>query len=123
MPSETVAPFSSRNRGAQPQVDRDFPNDARIGLLHILYQAVEKGFAAWQPVARELQRISRTTPILYDTYTEPDSSRSDAERLLMKLPWEKVYDFCERLHGSLAQEVGYTDSFNGYHVTTSRGEA
>jgi hypothetical protein len=34
-----------------------------------------------------------------------------------------VYDFCERLHGHLAHEVGYLDEHEDYRVSTPRGEA
>ena len=47
-----------------------------------------------------------------------DFGRFESRRaILSALRWEKVYDFCERLHGHLARDVGY--SWNDeYQVTT-----
>jgi len=35
-------------------------------------------------------------------------ARASGEKLLLSLPWDKILDFCERLHHSLAQGVGRT---------------
>ena len=104
------APFSSRNRGSQPAIDNTFPTTARIGLLHIVRIAIEKQFiGGWIDIANELERIGRKTPGKYSTRYLPDFERAETnvESLLEALPWEKVLDFCERLHGSLAREVGH----------------
>ncbi len=37
-------PFSARNRNAQKAIDHDFPMTARIGLLHILHDAVASDY-------------------------------------------------------------------------------
>ena len=37
----------------------------------------------------------------------------------MGLPWEKVFDFCERLHSHLAREVSYYDSGARAHIVTT----
>jgi hypothetical protein len=49
-------------------------------------------------------------------------ARCDAEAALGRLPWEKAYDFCERLYGHLASEVGYYDNNEEYNLKTSRRE-
>jgi hypothetical protein len=46
---------------------------------------------------------------------------SDAEFCLSELSWQQGYDFCERLFGHLAKEVGYEEEF-GFHVDTPRSE-
>ena len=38
------------------------------------------------------------------------------------MAWDKTYDFCERLHGHLACEIGYHDENDRYNVKTSRAE-
>jgi hypothetical protein len=101
MAEEIVPPFSARNRGAHAQIDDDFPQSARIGLLHLLNQLVAGGYVPdWTTVAVELQRIARV---------RPDIDRGRAfeisEELLFQLTWDKVLDFCERLYGRLAQDV------------------
>ncbi|MGO8819212.1 MAG: hypothetical protein ACLQVG_31620 [Terriglobia bacterium] len=114
MADELVSPFSSRNRGAHAQIDEDFPESARIGLLHILRAGLEKQYlAGWRDVALELQRIAREVPASYDPSSQSDrTAQSDAIDLLMKLPWERAYDFCERLHGHLAQEAVYPCTYD-----------
>lgn len=52
-------------------------------------------------MAGELQRIARV---------RPDFRTFDVEELLLALPWDKVFDFCERLYGHLAQDVHF---YNG----------
>jgi hypothetical protein len=43
--------------------------------------------------------------------------------LLLTLPWEKVFDFCERLYGNLAKDVGFYDGDAGaWEVTTPKSE-
>lgn len=54
MTSIPVAPFSARVRGTHHQIDSDFPASARVGLLHLLAELVEKGYIDnWIPFARE----------------------------------------------------------------------
>src|SRR5207249_10153813 len=56
-------------------------------------------------------------------------AQKDSEEILNQLPWEKVYDFCERLHNHLAKEVraqrinndGY-DTVTCLDTITSLGE-
>ena len=118
------APFSARHRGQRRQIDGDCPPTARNGLTHLLLDLVEREYVAgWNSIARELQRIGRSAAIAYDPQSVPAArrARSDAEEALASLPWEKVYDFCERLHSHLAREVGYTWN-DEYTVTTPKAE-
>ena len=118
------APFSARNRGQHRQVDAGFPASARNGLLHLLYDLVEKEYVAgWSAIARELQRVGRLAPVEYNMSSVPSmwQAKADAEAALTSLDWQKAFDFCERLHHHLAREVGYHDNFD-YHVTTPRTE-
>lgn len=107
-------PFSARNRGAHAQIDNDCPETTRIGLLHLLHRLVDKEYVeGWPGVNGELQRIARVRP----------SGNSNTERLLLELPWEKVFDFCERLYGHLTKDV-YTYDREAEEVvlTTPRSE-
>jgi hypothetical protein len=124
MPDDPTRPFSSRNRGVHAQIDRDFPEAARIGLLHLLYAGLEKRYLnGWGEIALELQRIARIAPVPYAPTSESeDAAQSDAKDLLMKLPWERGYDFCERLYGHLAREVGWQDEDGIYNVKVPRSE-
>jgi hypothetical protein len=111
MAEEIVPPFSARNRGALAQIDNQCPESTRIGLLHLLYRLVEKKYVeGWQEVAGELKRIARVAP------GEEDRPREVTGELLGTLSWDKVFDFCERLYGHLAQEVSFYDSYAEQHV-------
>lgn len=117
-------PFSARNRGNHHQVDNAFPQSARNGLTHLLIDLVEKEYVAnWIVVARELQRIGRLPPVEYDRTKTPSlrQAREDAETALGALGWERIYDFCERLHNHLACATGYfwNDEF---HEKESKSE-
>jgi hypothetical protein len=118
-------PFSARNRKQHRQIDNDFPETARVGLLHLLFDLVSKQYVAgWPEVATELQRIGRQVPVEYESSSVPSTrkARQDVEGALAALAWDRAYDFCERLHGHLASETGYYDDTRAYNVKTSRGE-
>lgn len=58
MDPKILPPFSARNRGAHVQIDSDFPESARTGLLHLLYDLVEREYVGgWIDLARELERM------------------------------------------------------------------
>lgn len=119
-----IAPFSARVRGTHRQVDSEFPASARVGLLHLLAELIEKGFIDnWIPFARELQRLGRLPPVQYDgqTVAHLKQARNDATVALDGLSWERCYDFCERLHSFLARDVGHYNNF-GFEVETEKSE-
>jgi hypothetical protein len=69
-------------------------------VLHIVLKAIEQHYVEDQrTVIRELERIARVRPDAY----------SDIDGLLMQLPWDKVFDFCERLYTHLAQDYRQYD--------------
>jgi hypothetical protein len=108
-------PFSARNRGAHRQIDNEFPPSARTGIMHILLGLVDKGFLQWIAVAREIQRIGRMPPAEYNESSVASirEAKTDAQSGLEALEWDKVFDFCERLYGYLARDVGryWNDDF------------
>lgn len=118
-------PFSSKISGVNQRIDRDFPSSARMGLLHLLHNLVRRRYVeGWVTLAQELQRIARARPTDYGSYdlvVGMRQAQKDSEAAINQLPWEKSYDFCERLHNHLAQEVGHYD-FNSYEVDMTRGD-
>jgi hypothetical protein len=99
---DIIPPFSTRNRGTHTQIDNDCPETARIGLLHLLKDLISRKYVdGWQIVSEELQRIARI---------KPGSPHPSVQEVLLELPWAKVFDFCERLHSHLAQQVEYFDT-------------
>ncbi|MEX3839868.1 hypothetical protein [Paraburkholderia sp. BR10882] len=80
--------------------------------------------ADWTVVARELHRIGRLPVVTYNSSSSSslEVASTNAAAALEGLGWDKVYDFCERLYGHLAQEVGHEEHFNGYVVDFSRGD-
>lgn len=117
-------PFSARNKGIHRQIDSAFPLSARIGLLHLLLDLIDREFVAdWISVARELQRIGRLPPVEYvnSKVASLNQARRDAEDALVGLTWDKTYDFCERLYSYVAREVGYHYN-DQYDVRTSKAE-
>lgn len=103
------APFSARHRGKSGQVDNAFPETARTALLHLLHDLVERRFVTgWPAVAQELRRVGRQPPVSYGSAGNADKqARADVDAALPGLKWEKVYDFCERLYGHLAQATSH----------------
>lgn len=118
------APFSARNKGVHHQIDAAFPPSARIGLLHLLLDLIERNFLIdWISVARELERIGRLPPTGYNNSKSASlqQAQMNAKEALDGLEWDKAYDFCERLHNHLAREVGhhYNDE---YEIQTPKSE-
>ena len=114
MADELVSPFSSRNRGAHAQIDEDFPESARMASFISCAQALRSNIS---PVGEMLpwscSALLCKCPRLNDPSSQSDrTAQSDAIDLLMKLPWERAYDFCERLHGHLAQEAVYPCTYD-----------
>jgi len=100
-------PFSRRTHGSQ-WIQDDFPDSARIGLIHLLYDLVDRNYVdGWINIDRELRRISREEPVKYDRQkgTSIESACTSAEKLLKEIEWNKIFDFCERLYSNLANEV------------------
>ncbi len=113
-------PFSRRIVSSQ-WVQDDFPDSARMALLHLLHDLVDCRYVnGWIEIDREIRRINREAPQIYD-HQKVDSvqnARLSAEQLLRTLEWQKIFDFCERLQSHLAASI---DDWNG-HVEIDRGE-
>lgn len=110
MTDSRQSPFSARNKGAHRQIDADFPLSAKVGLIHLLLDLIERDYVdGWVVIAKELQRIARILPVEYNSMKVGTSrqAKQDAEDALTALSWDRTYDFCERLHGHLSKEVGY----------------
>lgn len=91
----------------------------------MLFDLIERRYLPdWTVVARELHRIGRFSVVEYSSSHVPSLKQAtvDAESALESLAWEKLYDFCERLHGHLPQEIGYEDNYGSYIVQVSRGD-
>lgn len=104
------SPFSARNRREKDWIENDFPASARIGLLHLLNEAVDKVYLpGWSVVAKELRRIARDAPRDYDSslVASIKAARLDVEATLKLLKWGQVYDFCERLYSHLPEDTLY----------------
>jgi len=112
---KTLPPFSARNRGAHAQIDNECPESTRVGLLHIVLNAVGQHYVEdQQTVVRELERIARVRPDAF----------SDIDGLLMQLPWDKVFDFCERFYNHLAQDYQrYDRELEALVRVTAKSEA
>jgi hypothetical protein len=118
MPNNALPPFSARNRGDLAPIENDFPDTARIGLVHLVADAVQRDYVpGWIPVARELHRIARAAPKKYDPSVVEDiaAAETDVSRAIMSLPWQRPYDFCERLHNYLARAT-WIDSDGDSHA-------
>ena len=120
----TTVPFSARNRREKDWIEEDFPASARNGLLHLLNDAIDNNYVSgWPIVAKELRRIVRVDPRNYDgSYLESiKQARNEAEALLNRLEWQRVYDLCERLYNHLAQGTVYER--NGEVVTITKSQS
>jgi hypothetical protein len=115
---EILPPFSARNRGAHAQIDNDCPETARFGLLHLIRELVARRYVeSWNSVVRELERIARVRPEQHESNVE------GAELALLRLEWDKVFDFCERLYSHLTKDVYRENGETGeYDLFTRRSD-
>lgn len=111
MNDKTYVPFPAREGLVQgPPIEGDFPNTARVALLHCLEDLVERGAIRgdWIGVCRELQRLTREKRPLPDAdswrATRADGTEA-AGSLLAEAPWEMAFYFCERLYQRLLQAI------------------
>ena len=113
---KTLPPFSARNRGAHAQIDNECPESTRIGLLHIVLVAVGQHYVEdYRTVVRELERVARVRPSEFSV---------DIDELLAQLPWDKVFDFCERFYNHLAQDYQrYDQEAEALVQVTSKSDA
>jgi hypothetical protein len=122
MGAEFQIPFSVRTLAKSNQIADDFPQTGRIGLLHLIRELIAREYIeGWRGVIQELQRIGRITPVEYPNRT-PEFYVETSETLITSLSWEKVFDFCERLHSYLARDVGYHEQYDGFTITTPKSE-
>jgi hypothetical protein len=124
MTTAPLPPFSGRNRREKVWIEEDFPDSARTGLLHLLKHSVDMDYlSGWPAIAEELGRIARAAPQDYDPrYIESvKKARFHAETFLNQLGWDRVYDFCERLHSHLAQATAREQ--NGEIVTITKAQS
>ena len=117
------SPFSRRNSGSQ-WIQDDFPSSARIALIYLLHDLVDKKYVeSWIDIDREARRIAREEPIVYnrEKVSTYEDARTSVESIIKVLSWGKIFDFCERLHTHIATEVTEWDSFgNVSELVTSR---
>lgn len=114
MANSPTTPFSARISSERARIDEAFPLSARAGLLHLLNEAVNGHYVAgWHSVAKEARRIARTAVRNYDTHTVSDTraAQEDTEQFINEMSWDRVFDFCERLHSDLA--TGYSYEYDG----------
>ncbi len=119
------APFSRREMGAKEWVQEDFPQSARIALLHLLHDLVHREYVGgWVEIDKEVRRLAREAPLEYELGDSETlrNARIDTEGILSRLPWPKVFDFCERLQSHLATEVHEFDFNGNREVLTDREE-
>ncbi|MBY0444522.1 MAG: hypothetical protein K2Q15_04845 [Burkholderiales bacterium] len=124
MTDSALIPFSARHSILSKQIDNGFPDTAKSGLTHLLFDLVEREYVfGWTSIAKELQRIARRTPSEFDARKAADIKQAQAVciEVVGDLHWLKIYDFCERLHGHLAREIGFDGQW-GYEVSVPRGE-
>lgn len=119
MADETVLPFSVRNCGAQTQIDNDCPEKVRIGLIHIIHRLDGRGWLGWPVVAEDVRRLAGVTP----TYKNYASADAVAGELLLKIPWDRIFDFCEHLHNDLPKDmVLFDEELQKHRLVTSKSE-
>jgi len=126
MTQNPPTPFSARIKQPHRQVDADFPDSGRAGLLHLLADLVEQRYVAdWVVIARELHRTGRLELVSYDTSSASSLKQAQANAIsaLRTLEWEKIYDFCERLYSQLPNQVGWEDSYGNYTEEISRADS
>jgi AbiJ N-terminal domain 4 len=121
MTTSPARPFSARTGSEKARIDSEFPAPGRAGLLHLLNEAVDRNYVAgWHTVAREARRIARAPVRNYQSNTVADikAAQEDTETYLNQMSWDRVFDFCERLHSQLAAGYAYEQDGETINITT-----
>jgi hypothetical protein len=124
MPTVPLPPFSARSRREKNWIEEDFPASARNGLLHVLNEAIEKNYLReWSTAAKELRRIARVAPAEYSSSSTESrrQARIDVESHIKQINWDRVCDFCERLHSHLTEDISRWH--NEEEITTTKAQA
>lgn len=88
-------PFTQRFGTGLPTtpIDRDVPESARIGLIHILNKLVRANYiSSWADLALEALHTDRQW--WYDQMSDQDACIA----IIRELQWDKFYIFCERIY-------------------------
>jgi hypothetical protein len=120
-------PFSRRASEPQPWIQDDWPKSARMALLHLLHDLVDRQYVSgWKAVDKEIRWIAREAPGEYSSSWDQatNDARQSVLALIIDLPWGKVFDLCERLYSPLAVAVYRPDSSEEHWIVeTSREKA
>jgi len=112
-------PISHRLAAGKPWIQDDFPGTARIALLHLLHDLVERRYVSgWIALDKEIRRIARDDPREYSDSNVQDvnAARLSVKVNLNSLDWTSVLDFCERIQSRLAVDVIERGGFEGVVV-------
>jgi hypothetical protein len=107
-------PFSQQLSGGRRWINDDFPDTARIALIHLLHELVDRGYTSgWVPLDKEIRRIARDEPCTYDDSKAADLSAAcvSVTQHVKEIKWTAALDFCERLHSYLARDVTEWNDF------------
>jgi hypothetical protein len=94
MKQKTV-PFAQRFGIASPSplIDRDFPDSARVGLVHILAKLVDHDYVlSWSVLSEESLLVARRLKQDFENATD----QYICVTLVQEMAWDKVYVFCEK---------------------------
>lgn len=94
-------PFSRRYGDTKPRLRDQFPEDGRTALVHVFASFVLNRYVnGWEAVLREVLRIGRQP--LTTQATDNEAMARKVEAVVLDLPWERVFDLCERVCATLA---------------------
>lgn len=104
--TDDFVPFTRRFGLVEgPPVDRDFPHPARVALFHVLDQLVEgQMIRNWNILIGEMERLARVPP---EGFSDDQAAKQRALELLESLPWQRVFELCERTHHKLLSPTYY----------------
>lgn len=100
--SDNAFPFTRRfGLQSEPVITEDFPLPSRMALFHVLRGLVLKEHVlGWQAVQAEMERLARIPPV---DAIDDEAREEHIRELLEKLPWQRVFEFCERVYSRLLQ--------------------
>ncbi len=126
MTTVPLSPFSARNRREKDWIEVGFPSVGpyrasssveRCGRQELSFRLAGRR----EGTQKNCQSRSHRHYSPHRT-SDIEAAQHDAEVYLDEVDWPRVYDFCERLHSYLAQDIAVYDG-NGEVVTITKAQS
>jgi len=121
--SKPRSTFSQRFVKKQSKtISDDFPKTARIALVYLFADLVDRNFIdsdRKNPNLAIINELCRTARIDYDELDQRPAYEEQIKYLFERMKWWQIYIFCERIYDRLLSSVGDFNDYGNWIETKS----